>query len=204
MDPHPANLDKRADLSIRPARTADAGDLAELVVMAGHGLPLVAWEARREAGETVMDVGRRSTAQPQGGFSFTNADLAIIDGEVAAAIICYPLPPDREPVRLDDVPPMFRPLEALENRAVPSWYVNVLATYEQHRRKGVATALLDHVAARASAAGYDRLSVITGDANPALHYYRGIGFEEAARDDIVKQGWEHDSREWVLMLKPLG
>ena len=41
------------------------------------------------------------------------------------------------------LPAVFRPLQALENRALGTQYVNVLATYPEFRRRGVATRLLD-------------------------------------------------------------
>ena len=36
----------------------------------------------------------------------------------------------------------FRPLQALENRALGTHYLNVLATYPEFRRRGVASRLL--------------------------------------------------------------
>ena len=34
------------------------------------------------------------------------------------------------------MPPMFVPLQELEDRVPGTWYVNVLATLEEHRGKG--------------------------------------------------------------------
>lgn len=197
------NTHNPSAFAIRPATPDDAADLANLVVIAGEGLPLVAWETMREKGETAMDVGRRRAAGLSGAFTHSHADVAVIDGAVVAAIVAYPLPPDKEPQSLDAVPPIFRPLEALENAAIPSWYVNVLATYTDHRRHGLGTALLAHVEARAQAQGYDRLSLITGDINPALDYYQRLGFAEAGRADIVKDGWVYDGDQWVLLTRPI-
>lgn len=197
------NMHNQSTFAIRAATPDDAADLANLVVIAGDGLPLVAWETMREKGETVMDVGRRRAAGLSGAFTHSNACVATIDGAVAAAIVSYPLPPGKEPQSLEDVPPIFRPLEALENAAMPSWYVNVLATYKDNRRNGMASALLAHVEARAKAEGYDRMSLITGDINPALGYYQRLGFAEAGRAEIVKDGWVYGGDQWVLLTRPI-
>ena len=193
----------RATFSIRPAKKNDADDLANLVVMAGDGLPLVAWETMRQGGETAMDVGRRRARRPEGSFSYRNADVAVVGGKVVAAIVSYPLPPDTDPEPHNGVPPLFRPLVMLENAVIPSWYINVLATYPAHQRQGTATALLAGVEAPAKASGYDRMSLITGDINPALQYYHRLGFEEISRTAIVKDGWDYGGKQWVLMTKPI-
>ncbi len=198
------NHRNRNRFSIRPATAEDASDLANLVAIAGDGLPLVVWETMREHGETAMDVGRRRAARPEGSFSYVNADVAVIGTDIASAIVSYPLPPDMAPEPVDDVPPIFQPLVALENAVIASWYINVLATYPDHRRTGTATALLAHVEERARQAGYQRLSLITGDINPALDFYGRLGFGEMERAKIVKDGWDYAGANWVLMTKPIG
>ena len=94
-----------------------------------------------------MAVGARRAARDEGAFSWRNAVIAELGGAVAGGLVAYRIGPDPEP--LDDVPPLFRPLQALENRALGTHYVNVLATYPEFRRRGCRLA----AARRGGAAG---------------------------------------------------
>lgn len=100
-------------------------------------------------------------------------------------------------------PPVFQPLLQLENALAPSWYVNVLATVERARKRGAASRLLDVAEGQARRAGFDTLSLITGDTNSARGLYERFGFVERARLPIVKEGWTHDGAFWIAYAKPL-
>ncbi|MEM7616262.1 MAG: GNAT family N-acetyltransferase [Pseudomonadota bacterium] len=193
----------RPDFTLRPATPEDAVPLVDLIIMAGDGMPLHVWEAMREPGETVHDVGRRRACRTEGGFSYRNADVAVRGTSVISSVIAYPLDETPEPFDPSDVPPMFRPLLELEAMVPGTWYINVLATYPVARKTGAATALLSHVEARARAAGHERLSIITGDINPALFLYRRFGFEQQATRTIVKGDWSYEGTEWVLLTKDI-
>ncbi|HVL22114.1 MAG TPA: GNAT family N-acetyltransferase, partial [Amaricoccus sp.] len=79
---------------------------------------------------------------------------------------------------------------------------NVLATYAPHRGCGVGTALLRQATRLAEGTA---MSLIVADGNAtARRLYEGFGFLEAERRPIVHDGWESDSRAWVLMLRPAG
>ena len=109
---------------------------------------------------------------------------------MAGGLVSYRIGAVPEPV--EGQPPIARPLVELENRALGSHYVNVLATYAPFRGRGVATALLRHAA---RAAGPAALSLIVADGNAtARRLYAGFGFVERARRPIVKDGWESASR----------
>ncbi len=185
---------------LRPARRADAPDLARLVDLAGEGLPSHLWARMAAPGEDAFAVGVRRAERDAGGFSWRNAVVAEIGGAVAGALVSYRLGAAPEP--LDDLPPLFRPLQALENRAPGTEYVNVLATYPAFRRRGVARALLAEAAARAGGAG---LSLILADRNaPAAALYRALGFVETGREAMVKEDWACASADWVLLTKTPG
>lgn len=191
-------------IDIRPATPKDIPALADLIVMAGDGLPLYVWDSMREGDETVMDVGRRRAARTEGGFSYLNADVAENGGQVISSIISYALPKEVAPVDPAEVPAMFVPLLELETLVPDSWYVNVLATYPNRRKRGAATALLAHAEQRARERGHRAMSIITGDINPALRMYERFGFTEIARSAMVKDDWDYDGTEWVLLKKELG
>ncbi|WP_171060444.1 GNAT family N-acetyltransferase [Poseidonocella sp. HB161398] len=186
-----------------PALPHDAAALAELVVMAGEGLPLVAWQAMAGPGETAMQVGRRRAARSEGAFSWRNADVLRDDCGVNGALVSYPLAERAGEAEIAEAPALFRPLIALENLATGSWYVNVLAVRPHLRGLGLGTRLLAHGEARARRALMPRASLITGDVNPARRLYERAGFTERARAPVVKDGWDYAGREWLLYVKEL-
>ena len=184
---------------LRPATPADAADLARLVDLASEGLTRHFWARMAEPGEDVFAVGVRRAARDDGAFSWRNAVMAEIDGAVAGGLVTYRIGDAPEPV--DEAPPIAQPLLALENQALGTQYVNVIATYAPFRGRGVATALLREADRRD--AGRAGLSLIVADANAvARRLYEGFGFAERARRPIVKDDWLCDSTEWVLMLRP--
>ena len=199
----PGNMNHLPGFTICRASENEAGDLAVLAVMAGDGLPLVTWEAMREGGESVMDAGRRRAARKEGAFSYRNAEVAFQNGRVVAAVVSWPLEPGKPPDPLEDVPPLFRPLAALENKAIPSWHINVLACRPEARGQGAGTALLGEVEKRARLAGYRHLSLIVTDANPARALYERVGFRGVAREAMAATRPEHAGQDWILMVKPV-
>ena len=120
-------------------------------------------------------------------------------GEVVAALTGYRLPETPEPIAAE-MPAMFVPLQELENQAPGTWYVNVLATYPQHRGRGHGTALL--ALAERLAAGRS-LSIIVSNGNPgALRLYERCGYRRVAERPMVKEGWRNPGTAWLLLLKP--
>lgn len=112
--------------TIRPARREDAPDLARLVNLAGEGLPHYLWSRMAPKGEDVWRFGEMRAARDEGSFSWRNAWIAEADGHVAGSLIAYDIGPDPQP--LDELPAMFRPLQALENLSPGTRYINVLAS----------------------------------------------------------------------------
>lgn len=189
-----------------PATPDDADALAQLVNMAGEGMPLYLWERMAGPGETAWDVGRRRARRADGAFSYRNAvTLRAGDdpaGRVLACLIGYDVP-DR-PVPIDPaLPAMFVPLQELENLAPGTWYVNVLATFPEHRGRGLGSRLLRFAEEQARAAGRRGMSIIVEDANAgARRLYERHGYREAARRRMVRDGWAGAGTEWVLLVKP--
>jgi ribosomal protein S18 acetylase RimI-like enzyme len=186
----------------RRARRDDASHLAELVNIAGEGLAAYLWARMAGPGETLWDVGRRRAAREEGSFSYRNA--VVIDGQdtVVGCLIGYPQPSTPEPIDAG-IPPMFVPLQELENLAPDTWYVNVLAVYPQHRGEGWGTRLLGIADELSAAEGKTGLSVIVaGNNTGARRLYERCGYGELARRTMVKEGWQSPGREWVLLVKP--
>jgi ribosomal protein S18 acetylase RimI-like enzyme len=191
-------------VEFRPARKSDAAALAILVDIAGEGLPSYMWSRMREPGQSVFEVGRARAARDEGGFSYRNATVAEIDGEVAACLVDYRLDDPYEPGDLNALPEVVRSLVALEAKASGSWYVNVLASFPEFRGQGIGARLLalaeergrEHKAASAS-------MIVASENAGALRLYARSGYREIARAPVVEyRGCGHGG-DWVLMVKPI-
>ncbi len=189
------------DISLRPAGPDDAQALAELINFAGEGLPLYLWERMAEPGETAWDVGRRRARREEGSFSYRNAMVAERDGKVFGSLVHYAI--GTKPTAIDDdTPGMFVPMLELENLALGTWYVNVLATYPEFRGRGVGTALMQVASAQAKAKGCRGESIIVSDANRgARRLYERLGYRYIAERPMVKDDWENRGENWVLLVK---
>ncbi|MDX5350347.1 MAG: GNAT family N-acetyltransferase [Paracoccaceae bacterium] len=188
---------------IREAQASDAAHLVRFINMAADDLPLHFW--RRSVGPDgdPWALGRERAARETGNFSYRNAWLAEVDGQVAACLLGYPA--EDEPGPIDpDTPPIFVPLLELEAMAPGSWYLNVLATYDQFRGQGCGSALLARAEEIAREKGHKTISLIAEDTHQdALRLYRAKGYREVARRPVVKGDWQVDASEWILFVKPL-
>ena len=190
--------------NIRPATLQDASALSELVNMAGEGLPFYLWSKMAQQGEDVWSVGRSRARREEGSFSYRNAAVIEERRAVAAALIGYALADEPEPVDEASMPPMFVPLQQLENLVPGTWYVNVLASYPQHRNLGFGAALLRHAERIGAAAGVKNgMSVIVADNNVgARRLYERMGYRQIADRPMVKENWQSPGSTWVLLAKP--
>lgn len=125
---------------VRDATPADARSLAELIAIAGAGIPEWLWAQMAGPNEDILDVGIRRAKRDEGGFSWTNAVVAEVDGSVIGMILGYPL--ENEDEDLDQLPQILRPFLELERRVPGSWYINAFALYAPWRGRGIGTRLL--------------------------------------------------------------
>jgi ribosomal protein S18 acetylase RimI-like enzyme len=188
----------------RPATKADAAALAVLVDIAGEGMPAYMWGTLKPPGQSVLEFGRERAMREQGGFSWQNAIVAELGGEVAASLIGYRLDNPYDLGVLDETPEIVHPLVRLEARAPGSWYVNVLATFPEFRRQGLAIRLLTIAENEAREANAPALSVIVASWNEnADRLYRSAGYAERSREPAIPYpGCPHEG-DWVLMTRAL-
>ena len=191
-----------SSISIRPAILQDAPALAELVNFAGEGLPLYLWAKMAKEGEDAWSVGRARASREEGSFSYRNATIVEADGSAAACLIGYPLADEPEAIDEASMPPMFLPMQQLENLAPGTWYVNVLASYPQWRGQGFGTALLQHAEKLAAAGAKRGMSVIVADDNAgARRLYERMGYRLVAERPMVKESWQSAGSAWLLLVK---
>lgn len=186
----------------RQAVPADAMAMAELVNMAGEGMPLYLWTSMAGEGQSPWDVGVERAQRKTGGFSYRNTIVREESGKVIAALVGYPLEDDPAPVDYSDMPSMFVPLQQLEDMVPGTWYVNVLATYPEFRGKGIGSQLLAIAEDIAAALAKRGLSIIVADTNlSARRLYERHGYLEIATREMVKESWAHTGNNWVLLVK---
>src|SRR5688572_30504936 len=152
-------------------------------------MPLYLWTKMARSGEDPWEVGRERARRDQASFSYRNALMAVAGGRIVGTLIGYSLPDAPQPIG-PQMPQMFVPLQELENLAPRTWYVNVLAIYEEHRGKGFGTRLLSAADQIASGVGAEGLSIIVSDSNVgARRLYERAGYGLVAQRPMVKEGW---------------
>jgi ribosomal protein S18 acetylase RimI-like enzyme len=190
--------------TFRPATKADAAALAVLVDIAGEGMPAYMWSTLKAPGQSVLEFGRERAARESGGFSWRNAVVVEIDGEIAASLVGYRLDDPYDLGVLDETPEIVRPLVRLEAKAPGSWYVNVLATFPEFRRRGIGGRLLAVAEGKGREEGAPSLSVIVASWNKgASRLYVRAGYSALASEPaILFPGCPHKG-DWVLMVRSL-
>ena len=176
--------------------------MAELVNIAGEGMPLYLWTEMAGAGESPWSIGQQRARRESGGFSYRNTVLREDSGSAVSALIGYPLPDAPEPTNYRELPAMFVPLQQLEDLVPGTWYVNVLATYPDYRGKGYGAGLLSIAEQLAADTSRTGLSIIVSDANTgARRLYERQGYAEIASRPMVKESWQNPGENWVLLKK---
>ena len=185
--------------TLRPATRDDAENIARLADIAGEGFPTAIWESTADQGRSAFAVGADKAASDTGIFSWTHATMAEIDGEVAGMSVSYLLANTPEIID-EQTHPMYRPMIMLENEALETRYVSMLATFPTYHKSGVALALLNH---EERLPGPNGMSRITSDHNVAARdFLVERGFREAAVVPAIKINWDSPLTSWHLMRKP--
>ena len=170
--------------TIRQARPADAAALAELIDIAGEGIPRWLWTRHCVEGQTPLEVGTDRARRPSGGFSYTNALIAEANGTIEAMVLSYAI--DRAPTEDPaDLPAPIAPFVTLEKRSVGTWYINALAAFATARNRGLGTRLMAAAEDRAKAQGYAEMSIQVYSQNTgALRLYHRLGYKQAASEPV--------------------
>lgn len=193
-------------LRIREARPDDVRAIARLFALAGQGLPEYLWAQEAGVGETPIDVGARHAAREDASYSWRNADLAELDGQVAGLMLGYPVtgPSADARVMLPRVPAVMQPLMELEFEAPRSFYINALAVFARARGRGIGARLVATAGQRAIAHGLPRVCVQVFEHNvAALRLYRRAGFELVDRRALPADSFLRDSGDTLLLQRPV-
>lgn len=184
----------------RFATPSDSAQLADLVNFAGEGLPLYIWKGLAADGQDPWDIGKARQAEKA-----REGQIAVVDlGQGAVACLTGYVIGDEPTAIGEDFPALFRPLQELENQALDSWYVNVVACYPTHRGKGIGSQLLDLADEIGRSEGVRQMSIIVASNNTgARRLYERHGYVETATAPCIKENWATPTEKWVLLLKRL-
>jgi ribosomal protein S18 acetylase RimI-like enzyme len=193
-----------AGASYRAATPADAEVVAELFDMAVGGLALHRWGERAGKDGDAMAFARNLIAGEQGRFSYRNAIVAEVDGEVVGVMVgrlesltSFEPRPD-----LENSP--IKPWNELDELAGGMWLLRGIAVRPEHRGNGIARALLAKAEELARQSGASRLAIIAAEENRAVvTLYRDYGFETLARRPVVAWPNAPHNGDWLLLVKTL-
>ncbi len=181
-----------------------ARDLAQLINIAGEGIPFFIWSQMARDDESPMDIGEARAARSDGDFSYRNAKVLINNDNILGMFLGYQLPLSYSLDELGEYPPVVRPLVELESIAAGSFYINALATYEKYRGKGVAKTLMIAAESLALENRYHDLSLIVGSENVvAITMYKKMGFFALQSREVIGYPGATLGGDWVLMMKHL-
>lgn len=168
----------------RLALQSDARALAQLIDIAGEGIPQWLWSQSCEEQQTPLDIGEERARRDSGGFSYTNALVAQSGKETTAMVLSYPIDeaPADDP---DDLPAPVAPFVELEAQSVGTWYINALAVRPGHRGQGIGTQLMADAEKAARDGGYTKSSIQVFEQNAdALGLYRRLGYRDIGQSPV--------------------
>ncbi len=189
-------------MTIRAAVADDSCHLAYLINLAGEGIPACLWRQLAPDQPDPLVTGSQRASRRQGGFSYRNAMVAEEAGEILGMVLHYRLDDPYDIGDIKDYPEVVRPAVELESLVPGSWYINAIATYEAHRRKGVAASLMDVSEQVARDRGCRTLSlIVTSQNRAALNFYKRRGFRPyVSRPSIPFEGFRGKG-DWLLLIK---
>ena len=192
------------ETDIQPALKEHAGDLAQLINLAGEGLPKYLWQSLSSSGQDPMETGKERALREEGGFSYRNARVCMTGTRVQGMIIAYQQPTQYAIDDIETYPDVVKPLILLESKAPGSWYINAIATFEQYQGKGIAQKLLSEAEAMALSGGVSEMSLIVASENArAKALYDYLGYKVIDALPVVEYPGCLHGGDWILMIKKL-
>ena len=108
-------------MPFRRATSEDAIEMAELVNIAGDGLPLYLWAKFAGPDESPWEVGQKRARNGSGGFAYDYTVVREEKGKVAACLIGYPLTAPSAPD--GTIANVLTPLLELERLVPHTFYI---------------------------------------------------------------------------------
>jgi ribosomal protein S18 acetylase RimI-like enzyme len=186
----------------RRATPADARAIAELIDVAGKGIPSLLWEDEAAEGETPLDVGTRLIGRSGYSLSFENAVVGEDGTRITSLLLgCVD---NTDATDLADAPEIVHPLIRLHRHAPRRWHVHALAVRPEYRRHELGTRLLRITDALAFDDGLTETSLTVAENNEgARRLYDREGYREVAREPVVPHSRLNVTGNWLLMTRPV-
>ena len=187
-------------INIRAATVEDSQTIAELIDIAGEGLPSRIWKSYAPLGTDPLTFGADLAADGSGNFSWKNVQIAQHQDGAAGMILAY---------RLNDTPPDFTtlhpleyPLVKLESRVPGSFYINALAVYPAAQGQGCGRLLMQQAHQLSDEAGCTKTSLIVFSANRrARKLYESLGYKVQASEPPVDAPGLRQLGKCLLLLR---
>jgi ribosomal protein S18 acetylase RimI-like enzyme len=189
----------------RAATRADGLDLAAISDISTFGLSTYAWILTKHPTASPMAAGREQARQETGSFSYRNAMIAEIGGEVAGGIVGHFL--DESYADVDPRPfrPFMRPLIELRSKEVGSWYISTLAVFPDYRGRRLGEELIRRSEDIARARALARCSLLVRSGNTrAVGLYEQLGYAEKDNRPFISIADKETDERWILMAKDIG
>ena len=151
-----------------------------------------------------MTVGAKRAGRETGSFSYTNATMAIVDGEPVGMLLAYPLgtPSEQDVAEVEQTPALFRPLIELEHARRAASTSTHMAILPVGATVALGSLLLNAAMDLARAKGCTYLSVQAFSQNPdAIRLYHRHGYEIVDRRPIVAHPCYPYDEDVVLMTR---
>ena len=196
-------------VTLRAADENDAAALAEIAIMASHGVMNLLYHELipgQSVAKTIID---RRIFNP-GGFSALKHWRVAEDEHATILGALNSVPFDDlagsegdsalGPERLDPLTELFE----LDQFLVGTYYVNMIAVFPQYRRSGAGRALMAEAERLARQNGLPAISLTTFDADANLvAFYGKLGFSIRERRTIRPHPQLEFSGNWALMIRDL-
>ncbi len=174
-------------LRLLPALPGDALELAQLIDMAGEGLPRWYWSMTGDSGADPLETGAASIRQETGSFSYRKALVAVLDERPIGLMLGYlvAVSPPQDQDAIAALPPPLRPLAELMRLSIGTFYVSALALRPEQRGRGIGARLMEAAEARAAREAAARTSIQVYAQNlGAMRFYRRAGYQVVAARPI--------------------
>lgn len=196
-------------IRIRDAVPGDALSLAQLTIMAGHGLHEIFYGGLIAGKSTAEIIAERRIRNPTNFSSLAWWRVAIDgQGQTLGALNSFPhlvfaaSAPD--PLLTAERQAVAGSITELEASATGTYYINIIAVVPERRSGGIGAALMAEGVRLASLAGFGQLALSTFEADVRLlDFYRRHGFKIADTRPIEPHPGLDYGGNWALMTRSL-
>lgn len=183
-------------IQIEKGQPSQATDIVMLMDMAGYGIPSTLWtKAKEHKNQSPLEIGRKKLLAGKGGFALKNSIVAKSGDSIVGMGLGYIIAEPNSAEDIASVDEPLQPLLVLENDLVGAFYLNAGAAYEEYRRNGIATQIVEYFMESCRQQGIARVGSIVDEKNKAsLGVFAKLGFE-------VTKKLSDDHYTWLLVEK---